>query len=88
MDVPRVAVREDSAKAYVRKSTATPPGSARALDEPPPVPAQAEALARPITREMAKPVAEQDHQGRRRPRRRVLQVDAEDELGVSSPARR
>ena len=36
VDVPRVHVREDSAKAYVRKSTATPPGSARALDEPPP----------------------------------------------------
>jgi hypothetical protein len=30
LDVPRVAVREDSSKAYVRKSTATPPGSARA----------------------------------------------------------
>ena len=36
IDMPRVHVREDSAKAYVRKSTATPPGSARALDEPPP----------------------------------------------------
>ena len=37
VDVPRVHVREDSSKAYVRKSTATPPGSARALDEPPPL---------------------------------------------------
>jgi CheY-like chemotaxis protein/Tfp pilus assembly protein PilF len=37
IDIPRVHVREDSAKAYVRKSTATPPGSARALDEPPPL---------------------------------------------------
>src|SRR3982751_4740420 len=33
VDVPRVHVREDSAKAYIRKSTATPAGSARALDE-------------------------------------------------------
>jgi CheY-like chemotaxis protein len=37
IDIPRVHVKEDSAKAYVRKSTATPPGSARALDEPPPL---------------------------------------------------
>jgi CheY-like chemotaxis protein len=37
IDIPRVHVREDSAKAYVRKSTVTPPGSARALDEPPPL---------------------------------------------------
>ncbi len=88
LDVPRVAVREDSAKAYVRKSTATPPGSARALDEPPPVPAQAEALARPITRELAKPSASASasktikvDDGRDAA---FSKADAEDELGVSS----
>jgi CheY-like chemotaxis protein len=56
-DVPRVHVREDSNKAYVRKSTATPAGSARALDEPPPItatPAQAQALARAAKRDAAK----------------------------------
>ena len=90
LEVPRVAVREDSSKAYVRKSTATPPGSARALDEPPPVPAQAEALARPITRELAKPVAGAGKTikvdgGRGEA---FSKADAEDELGVSSRSKK
>jgi hypothetical protein len=89
-DVPRVHVREDSGKAYVRKSTATPPGSARALDEPPPVPAQAEALARPITRELAKPVASASKTIKVDDGRDAAfsKADAEDELGVSSRGRR
>jgi len=88
LDVPRVAVREDSAKAYVRKSTATPPGSARALDEPPPVPAQAEALARPITREMAKPVASKTIKVDDGRDAKFSKADAEDELGVSSTSKK
>jgi CheY-like chemotaxis protein len=88
LDVPRVAVREDSGKAYVRKSKATPPGSARALDEPPPVPAQAEALARPITREEAKPAASKtikvdDGRGDL-----FSKTDAEEELGLSSTSKK
>jgi len=95
IDIPRVAVREDSAKAYVRKSTATPPGSARALDEPPPIAAQPESgkvdataktEARPIAE--AKPIT-----------RKKIHVDdgrdaafskseAEHELGVSARGRK
>ena len=90
LDVPRVHVREDSAKAYVRKSTATPPGSARALDEPPPVPAQAEALARPITRELAKPAASASKTIKVDDGRDAgfSKADAEDELGVSSTSKK
>ena len=90
LDVPRVHVREDSAKAYVRKSTATPPGSARALDEPPPVPAQAEALARPITRELAKPAASASKTIKVDDGRDAgfSKADAEDELGLSSTSKK
>jgi CheY-like chemotaxis protein len=90
LDVPRVAVREDSSKAYVRKSTATPPGSARALDEPPPVPTPAEALARPITRELAKPVASASKTIKVDDGRddAFSKADAEDELGVASTSKK
>src|SRR5204863_8066564 len=39
-EAPVGKLREDSGKAYVRKSTATPPGSARSLDQPPPITTQ------------------------------------------------
>lgn len=85
-DVPRVHVREDSGKAYVRKSTATPPGSARALDEPPPMAApQAQPLAR---RESSKDAASKTikiDDGRDEV---FSKADAEDELGVSSRGKR
>jgi CheY-like chemotaxis protein len=97
VDVPRVHVREDSSKAYVRKSTATPPGSARALDEPPPlavslpgasrksdtnVKAESQALA------VAKPIVRKKipiDDGRDEA---FSKADAEDELGVSSRGRK
>jgi hypothetical protein len=98
-ETPRSQLREDSGKAYVRKSTATPPGSARALDEPPPITvavAQADAARKSdanakavaLAREPSKPVAS-----------RTIKVDdgrddkfsksqAEDELGVSVRGRK
>jgi CheY-like chemotaxis protein/cell division protein FtsN len=94
-DTPRVQVREDSGKAYVRKSTATPAGSARALDEPPPIthpPADAgrksDASAKSVAREPSKPAPS-----------RTIHVDdgrddkfsksyAEGELGVTSRGRK
>ena len=88
LEVPRVAVREDSGKAYVRKSTATPPGSARALDEPPPVSAAAEALARPITRELAKPGPSKTIKVDDGRDAAFSKSDAEDELGVSSTSKK
>jgi CheY-like chemotaxis protein/TolA-binding protein len=93
-EIPRVHVREDSGKAYVRKTTVTPPGSARALDEPPPI-----ALGK--TEESGRTSAAKPGeaipvpQPREKSNRKVIKVDdgrddafsksmAEDELGMSS----
>ncbi|HMF43306.1 MAG TPA: DUF4388 domain-containing protein [Polyangia bacterium] len=94
-EAPIGKLREDSGKAYVRKSTATPPGSARALDEPPPIAAtqaeagrKSDASAKAVAREASKPVPS-----------RTIKVDdgredvfsksvAEDELGMSSRGRK
>jgi len=93
-EAPAVKLREDSGKAYVRKSTATPPGSARALDEPPPITLpqadagrKSEAGAKAVAREASKPVAS-----------KTIKVDdgrddvfsksvAEDELGMRARGR-
>jgi CheY-like chemotaxis protein len=96
VDVPRVHVREDSAKAYIRKTTVTPAGSARALDEPPPLTvslpeasrktdaskaeAQALAVAKPIVRKKIHVDDGRDEA--------FSKADAEDELGVSSRGRK
>ena len=97
-DVPRVHVREDSGKAYVRKSTATPPGSARALDEPPPITvSQADASARAAKRNSEQ--RDSQHDSSKHVASKTLKVDdgrdeafsraeAEDELGVSPRGRR
>ena len=96
IDIPRVAVREDSAKAYIRKSTATPPGSARALDEPPPIAAKADTgkidanaktEARPVVE--AKPITRKKiHVDDGRDSAAFSKSYAEDELGVSSRGRK
>jgi hypothetical protein len=83
IDVPRVHVREDSGKAYVRKSTATPPGSARALDEPPPI-----ATPEAAKREPSKPVASKTIKIDDGRDDTFSKADAEDELGVSSRQRK
>jgi CheY-like chemotaxis protein len=83
IDVPRVHVREETGKAYVRKSTATPPGSARALDLPPPIPPPDG-----TTREPAKPVASKTIKVDDGRDAAFSKADAEDELGVSSRGRK
>jgi CheY-like chemotaxis protein len=97
VDVPRVHVREDSSKAYVRKSTATPPGSARALDEPPPmavaVPApnrksDANVKAESQALVVAKPIVRKKIQVDDGRDETFSKADAEDELGVSSRGRK
>jgi CheY-like chemotaxis protein len=100
-EAPRVHVREDSGKAYVRRSTATPPGSARALDEPPPITeAQSLALARLDASKRADAVPAAEAREKSKPvASKTLKVDdgrddefsksfAEDELGVSSRGRK
>jgi len=103
IDVPRVHVREDSAKAYVRKTTVTPPGSARALDEPPPltlsVPeASRKADGKPGAIAKAEPAAPPLVAAKPIARKKIKiddgrdeafsKADAEDELGVSSRGRK
>jgi len=93
-DIPRVHVREDSGKAYVRKTTVTPPGSARALDEPPPIAlTKSEESGRASASKSAEAIPVP--QPREKSNRKVIKVDdgrddafsksmAEDELGMSS----
>src|SRR5204862_2971083 len=83
-------------KAYVRKSTATPPGSARSLDQPPPITTQqaepgrkSDTAAKAVAHEASKPAPS-----------RTIKVDdgrdddafsksmAEDELGMSAGGRK
>jgi CheY-like chemotaxis protein len=97
VDIPRVHVREDSAKAYVRKTTVTPPGSARALDEPPPLTVSETPAARKSETSAttdsqalvaAKPIARKKitvDDGREDA---FSKAEAEDELGVSSRGRK
>jgi CheY-like chemotaxis protein len=94
MEIPRVHVREDSGKAYVRKTTVTPPGSARALDEPPPIAlGKTEESGRASAAKSAEAIPVP--QPREKSNRKVIKVDdgrdeafsksmAEDELGMSS----
>jgi hypothetical protein len=97
-ETPRVQVREDSGKAYVRKSTATPPGSARALDEPPPI---AVGHADPSRKTDSGRKSEASAHAPAKPvASRIIKVDdgrdddkfskseAEQELGVSSRGRK
>jgi CheY-like chemotaxis protein len=97
VDVPRVHVREDSAKAYVRKSTATPAGSARALDEPPPLTVSlpessrkpaSNAKADPPPLAVAKPIVRKKIPVDDARDESFSKADAEDELGVSSRGRK
>jgi hypothetical protein len=93
-DIPRVHVKEDSGKAYIRKTTVTPPGSARALDEPPPIPlTKAEESGRASAAKSAEAIPVP--QPREKSNRKIIKVDdgrddafsksmAEDELGMSS----
>jgi len=104
VDIPRVHVREDSAKAYVRKTTVTPPGSARALDEPPPLTASVPDATRKADANgksgalakaepapplvVAKPIARKKIKIDDGRDEAFSKADAEDELGVSSRGRK
>jgi CheY-like chemotaxis protein len=88
VDIPRVHIREDSGKAYVRKSTATPPGSARALDEPPPIAPQPDTGPHGEVPEPPKLVAAKPSKAEESRGEKFSKADAEDELGVSSRGRK
>jgi len=90
-EAPRVQVREDSGKAYVRKSTATPPGSARALDEPPPIAvghADAGRKSEASAPAPAKPPASRSIKIDDGRDDKFSKTEAEAELGVSSRGRK